>query len=268
MRFKLRDFFLSHGIGVGFYLYTQWALKDFISESLYRAEIQRMNIATVPIFIISILVYFYIRRQELEAEAKSVFFENIGKNVGFILHEIKQPLKKLQNQESSADEIHELLETASIMWPSKSQVKKAELEEILLKEKVEKVLADFAPYLDYINVELEQKNLDQRVNGVKPFFRIILKNLIKNALEEIQQQEEMGKLAISFNEKNQLIIENTATKKKNTSLLLTAGESTKSNQTNRGLGLYISKKLCDKMNAKLSLNSTNTHFRAVIEFQG
>ncbi|MEC7276941.1 MAG: HAMP domain-containing sensor histidine kinase [Bdellovibrionota bacterium] len=264
LRFSTRDFFIAHGVGLSFYTLALLKLKSTIPAEDYAFQLQLMNGATLPIFGISVLIFFYIKRQEGAERAKSVFFETIGRDVGFILHEIKQPLLKIssQKEDQNIEDLNELLETANIMWPS--QTSEVHLESVPLKELCDDILNDLKRYTDHMELTIENQIPPLSVTAKRSFLKIILKNLLKNAIEEAAKHQ--GHIKLSFEDPLKFIMTNTIESQVNTRHILKAGVSYKSGAMNRGLGLYISKQLCEKMQAKLSVSATKNHFKATLTF--
>lgn len=266
MRYKVKDFLFSHFVGITLYSLSLLHYKTSLSQSEYLSQLQISNGATLPVFGISFLIFYMIKRHEHADKAKAVFFERIGQDVGFILHEIKQPLRKIQNSNGDIHEINELLETANIMWPTQKKDKRIQLQSLSLAPLVQEILESHKSSLEYIDVEFHTYNLENEVISHRTFTRIIIKKLIKNALEESFQNGKANKITLFYKEPHILIIENTIFEKKNIRDIFKAGKSTKSNHSNKGLGLYICKQLCEKMGAKIHVTTTHDIFTVKIEF--
>lgn len=265
--FPVRDFILTHGTGIILYGASLTLLRLNLSPEDYAQKLQLMNGAVIPIIGISILFYFSIRRREQADLAKAVFFQQIGTNVGFILHEIKQPIKKIQNEVEgkNLEELNELLETANLMWPTRSSKSRIQINEFNFKKLVEEVLKQYEEFTELIRVTIEIKNCDHTISVNRAFFKIVLKNLIKNALEESLDNGLDNTLTIEMKDLKTIQISNT-TKKKGSTLanLYEAGYSTKKGIGNKGLGLFIAKQLCQKMDTKISLEHDHHLFRATL----
>lgn len=269
LNFRPLVFLFSHLIGLSLYLLTLTGLKDQFSPSEYMAQLELINGAVIPAIAISFLIYFYIRHKEQEELIKSSFFRRVGQDVGFILHEIKQPMKSLQSEKSekNLEEINELLEVSNILWPGKetSFIKETEFD---LKELIDSLLEKYKQYSDYINVNIDTIDNVFIVKSNKSILKIVIKNILKNALEEAAGNDcEMNYINIcKAKGSNGIVFSNNIRKKVNIKKIQEAGYSTKSNISNRGIGLYICKNLISKLGHKLNITSEKKEFRITITF--
>lgn len=265
-RYKTIGFAFTHIVGIVLYAMVLLDLESKLPKEEFVSLVQLMNGALFPIYFITILIYFNIRKKETEDAVKSEFFKQVGQNVGFILHEIKQPLQKLQfnHNDRTILEVNELLETANILWPS-GENKKAVLTRVDVKEIIDSILKEFESYLKYINIKISLFHDELSVKSNRAILRIVLKNIIKNALEEMAGKDGENYLKIKLHSDNSLLFKNNIDEKVNVTQVFDAGYSTKSHIANKGLGLYICKNLSEKIGIKLSAFSTDSEFQVKLK---
>jgi len=268
LRYSVRGFVLSHITGIVLFTYAVTLQKSYLTASEYTQRAQIMNGAILPVFGVSILIFFYIKRKEELDRIKSVFFQKIGLDVGFILHEIKQPLMQIQSEYKgqSLEDLNELLETANIMWPGETLSSRVIINEVNIKEVINLTLQKYEEYLNLISVKIETITEDLVVNANRSFLKIVFKNIIKNAIEEFIENERDNYLRIEKLDDGSVSFTNSTRKKVNVKKVFDAGHSGKKSVSNRGLGLYISRELCQKMNVKLNAESTSKEFKITLSF--
>ncbi len=267
LRYNTLGFAISHAVGFILYFLVLIDQQSKLSMVEFDQMAKMMNGAVYPIFFITVMIYFYIRRKEADDQVKSEFFRQVGQNVGFILHEIKQPLKQLQfaQNDQTLTEVNELLETANILWPSgkSSNAVKVDLN---IREVINGIISEFDSYTKFLNIEISVFEEDHFIRSNRAILRIIIKNIIKNALEEIAGNEGENYLKIKLHSDHSIVIKNNISKKVNINKVFDAGYSTKRHVANKGLGLYICKNLSDKIGTKLSAYSNKSEFVVKIKF--
>ncbi len=275
-RFSKKSFLISYGIGLILVYCAVQSLQggrsvaDFVelSEIIYGA--------ILPIYFISFVVFFTIKNAELEDDMKSLFFQEIGKNVGFLIHEIKQPIKELMNttnpNSESVESLNELLETANIIWPSQDQSAVLHTGDVQTNDLISEVLNSYKKYLNYIDVEIIVDPQIPKLYTNKAILKIIIKNIIKNALEEIVNDDlknSVIKISFTRNQKNlYFVISNSIKVGKKVPLkkIFDAGFSGKNGAANKGIGLFITKQLAQRITCSLEATQTHDTFSMELSF--
>lgn len=265
LKFSVKSFLTTYFIALLLVFYgvnslkAQFGIVEFVQRS------SDILSAVIPMYILSILIFFVLKRAEEKEEAKTDFFKNLGENVGFLLHEIKQPLLAIESEVSHGkiDEIHELLQVSNIMWPN-------QIEEVIPTRDFEtgELLKDILQIYDKdikdLNINLIFEVDSFVINQNKQIIRIILKNLIKNAIEANVGNNIKNKyIKIKSDNKSSLSIENSITKnlKIDVKKIFTAGFSQKSNLTNKGMGLFITSQLAKKTNNSVNASQRKDSFQ-------
>ena len=138
----------------------------------------------------------------------------------------------------------------------------------MLQESVDSLLDKYREYTNYINVNIDSFDNEFIVKSNKPILNIVIKNILKNALEEVAENDsKMNYIKIGKAQGNKgIIFSNNIKKKVKVKQVQEAGYSTKSNISNRGIGLYICKNLIAKTGHKLNIESDKKEFRVSIIF--
>ena len=264
-RFSTRSFLVSYISGYLIFNYSVGLLENVLPASEYEARVTDMGGAILPVFLISILTYFLIKKSQNKAEASAVFFQRVGESMGFLLHEIKGPLQALGASAATVEyeEIEELIHVSNVMWPSSGGVE-IEKVEFSLKELALKVVSRFEDQINHFEIEIDFEGEFSNVNTSRQITRLICKNLIKNAVEEIiEHNPKKKRVIIKMPSQNELNISNYVERKLDSKKIFTIGFSSKTNQTNKGLGLFICRELGSKAGMKLGCSQG----RGLINFQ-
>jgi signal transduction histidine kinase len=260
-RYTTLSFILTFVTGVILFHLGVNGAQNHLSDELYLELSQVMYSCFFPIVLVVGVLFFFHQRTQKSNELQSLFFEEIGRNVGFILHEVKRPLMRFMSDKKTenSSELLELLETANLLWPSKESKKTISKQLINIDEEVRELSNLYTDALTYKNINLKVQNSTKHFESNKNIVRIILKNLIKNAIEYLVDQDfQESSIYISLyrnNSKTILSVSNPLADKNNfsTKSCFDPGYSTKGSN-NKGIGLFISKELASKINANLKVN--------------
>lgn len=273
-RFSKKSFIMTYGIGLFLVYLSIQSYSNILNVADFEELTRNVYGAVLPIYLFCFLVFFSFKKFEVQDEMKSLFFQEIGKNVGFLMHEIKQPLKEIMNSSSSdsVENLSELLETANLIWPSQDQSNEVQLQEVEFSETFNEVLKNYSKYLSYIDVKIEVDPNIPTLTTNRNILKIILKNLLKNALEEIVNDDIKNaviEIKYSKDQKHQYIImENSIipNKKIPVGKIFEAGFSSKDGAANKGIGLFITRQLAQKISCSVAASQSGDKFQVKLSF--
>lgn len=270
-RFSVRSFLITYSTGLLIFFYSLNLMEGIFAESEYLRIQSDTSSAIIPIYIFSVLFFFIIRRKEEKEQVTSMFFQRIGENMGFILHEIRGSVAHMdQSPANSAEleEVKDILQISHIMWPDKNNRSlKMEEKEFSVKKLIERVLEKYSYEIEKRNIDIKMTGEFYSLNKNKQVMRIILKNLVQNAIEEIILNDvENSELKIVMPSNKRLVIINSCCKKPSISAIKRPGTSSKKTGINHGLGLYIVDELARNAGISVNLSVIKNNFQAELVF--
>lgn len=273
LHFNLTTFLIAYGSGVSFFILSLNSLSDKMDSSQYQVLKAEIVGAQTPLLFVTILIFIFIRKKELRDQRKDLFFQKIGESVGFLLHEIKQPLRAAWTSldANKVEDIEDLLTISDVMWPSEFSKNEIILKTIMCNDIIQEQLNLYEKYLKSLNIKVETNLSTYKIEAKtnRNILKIILRNLIKNAIEALSEVEEDQRILSIELEGRKIIIKNNKSPKHKIaqSQILLPGYTTKKGQTNKGIGLFICNELASKVDIKLDIQLTKINFTASLHFE-
>lgn len=229
------------------------------------------------VFLVSYFVYHRSIRLREDAHRQELVFADIGKKLSIVLHELQGSLRNIESSSFSPDASKDLQDIQEIsrlinVLTSSSQAPQAWPFNIstLVKETLDLNKELFA----YYDINITTSLIDEEIVNDQLAFKIILKNIIKNAIEAVvelpvnQRQIDIQMTKSTKLNEYQLVVQNSFNGKlKNLSEIKKPFVTTKTNITNRGLGLYIMEILAQSSHIKLNLHAENNKFSVCMNFK-
>lgn len=268
MSFSLRTFIFCYLVGIILFHLSVQAQQATLDPAAFAARSADMWGAILPAYFISLFAFFYIKNRERQDETKSLFFEKIGQDVGFLIHEFKRPINELafKSDENYSDRLYELLETANLMWPSRQFTQEIKMREVDLKSELTNILDQYEIYIKSLNITVHLPSSLPVIKSNRTMLNLIFKNLIKNAIEELKHDEIKDKV-LKIESKStetdlKIVVSNTKRKHEKIKIknIFDAGYSTKNSISNKGIGLYICKQLAERLSCPMNATSSRDHF--------
>lgn len=273
LHFTVKTFLIAYGVGSIFFLLSLQHIGKKMEALQFEALKADIMGAVLPLLFVSVLIFIFIRKKELAEKNKDLFFKRIGESVGFLLHEIKQPLRSIQHSpdHEKIQDIEELLLISELMWPSEHSKTEVLLKDHQLKDILQEQINQYLPAINGLKIRIDS-NLDEHnrfpVKTNRNIVKIILKNLLKNAIEELSTIESEKRVISISHQQNTLTIKNRRNPQKKISSrdIFDPGYSTKTGTTNKGIGLYICKELARKINLNIDINISENDFTVNLIF--
>lgn len=273
LHFSVKTFLIAYGLGTIFFIFSIQHLATTMEPSRFQFLKPEIIGALLPLLFVSILIFLFIRKKELNERNKDLFFKRIGESVGFLLHEIKQPLRSIQQSPGNekVEEIEELLLISDLMWPTENSKNEVHFKNHHFKDILQQQISEYQSAIKGLKIQIEThlNNDDSFILKTnRNILRIILKNILKNAIEELANLEIEKRIISIERNQNTLIIKNHKNPKQKISSrdLYKPGYSTKSGVTNKGIGLYICKELAEKINVEIDIKADGHEFRVNLSF--
>lgn len=192
-------------------------------------------------------------------------------------HEIKTPLSALglyaENEcdfrvKEELDKIDNLTEQMLYYARSENTEKDYFVKKILLEDLVHNVIMDYKNYLLKPGVKLNVHNLDKTVYTDEKWTLFIISQIIQNAVKYVNKKEKKIEIYASENENNVTltIMDNgVGISKADLKRVFEKGftGSNRNKKTATGMGLYLCKKLCIRLNLGISVQSEIKKFTKV-----
>lgn len=270
-RFSVRSFLITYSTGLLIFFYSLNLLEGTLPANEFVRVQNDTASSVIPIYIFSILFFLIIRRKEEKEQVTSMFFQRIGENMGFILHEIRGSVAHMNDgavASSELEEVKDILQISHIMWPDKKtkDLKMVE-KEFSVQKLIEKVLDKYRFEIEKRNIGIEMIGEFYPLNKNKQVMRIIIKNLVQNAIEEIiMNNVENSELKFLMPSNKKLMIINSCSKKPSISTIKRPGTSSKKTDYNHGLGLYIVDELARNAGISVNLSVIKDKFQAELVF--
>ena len=205
--------------------------------------------------IISIYAYFFVVRKNIKKIQEIKKLAGIGLRSSYLMHEIKNI--KLASEQNSQMEI---LDCIGLIVSDK--IEKADID---IKKEVEKtmILFDSRIKLSKIKIGLSGESFSYKCD--EKSLQIILKNLILNAIEHVEENEKEKSINIELKGK-ELKFRNPLSQNIFIDQIIEERKSTKASPSNKGLGLNIIKEMCDLNKIKILFSTHKNNFEAKLTF--
>jgi signal transduction histidine kinase len=216
------------------------------------------------LFFVVVIWYMGVLTQRQKEEDNNKVFSELGKVSSFLLHELSSPVSRLANKASNSeehsreiDQIKNLLQLTKAISQKRSEIKK---DEFKLSTLSNYYIDEYSRTIDRLDIEVDVEERNRVVNSNATFVDIIVKNIIKNAIEHLKTLESNNKKIvireISDEKKEVLRISNTAEKKskKEINEMFSPLYSTKKTKygSNQGIGLFISKRMAEGLGININ----------------
>lgn len=211
---------------------------------------------SVHLFII--LLYTMAAYPKIKAIKSERSFSELGKSTSFLLHELSRPIQKLQNNLESKDQsfLNELIDTLELarVLRNKDYVN-INLESFDISALYREIIKDYESFIPYFEIQF-QEDVPQSliINGNAKFTKLIISNLIRNAIEALKdvpnKEDRVMHLII---DQKQFSLTNNCFKKVDCSKIFDPGYTTK--KGNMGVGLFLTNTLCEKIGWRLALKT-------------
>lgn len=212
------------------------------------------------------LVYYYVTLPRLKLTDEEKRFAQYGKASSFLIHEISKPISRLKMNPDKVDE--EIKQIQDVFHISKMINQKTSLErsveQVSILSVYEEVISKYKKEIAGLGIKINLVNiLDFEVKSDRRYIAIILDNLIKNAIEEmmgkshktIEVQIHSNKFSIS----NKILVQ-----VKDPQLIGLTVQTTKDGHM--GVGLFISRILCEKLSFSIDFNISDKLFTSTVTF--
>lgn len=189
-------------------------------------------------------------------------FVNLGQVSGFLMHEIKNHLYAQQMGEGTVDkdlkvELTELVHISEALVDANSTLEG--ISRLNFFKLLEYQLRQFDEKFKSFNITVENQLSVFFLESNETALNIIIKNILKNAIEYLRTIPESKRSLKIAAQQNTADIKIFFTNRIEDNFSFTSEElfraffSTKENLSNRGLGLYISKQLCEKLGVEIDI---------------
>lgn len=191
-------------------------------------------------------------------------FAQIGKQTGYVFHEIRKPINRLLAEEShqtnDIKKINSILLNIGLILNNKNEFQKS-FENFSLLNLYDRIINEFSPFFAHKDIQIQLPKNELTIYANASLFEQAIKNIILNAIEAINDsstQDERPQIIIEHNLIDNglnILIKNSHSKisTKNLDEIFSPFYSTKSNSSNNGLGLSFCKNIIDGHNGKIQL---------------
>lgn len=262
--FKKKQFFIANTIGLAILMLA--SQKVGMIPIVQRNLSQEITVPAVFIWFFSMMWYLSVRAIQKKAHDNDLVFSELGKISNFLLHELSSPIHRLNSSTLSDTEpllIKEIKNITNLLNLTKALTQKnlkIELTEVNLRKVFELHTSNYQRTINHLNIKLTNSITNTSKRTSEEFINIIVKNLIENAIEYLSTSDFDNKELEIFEsfEKEQysITVSNIAKKvpKKELEQFFDPHYSTKGQTgTNQGLGLFISRSLCQAIGVDLSV---------------
>lgn len=190
-------------------------------------------------------------------------------------HEIKTPIAvlalKIEDQKELKNElmkIENLVEQMLYYARMKTTEKDYFVKKLNLEEVVHICLLNYKEYLLTLKIRVEVQNLKQTIYTDEKWLIFILSQILQNAIKYQNKEQKKIKIEAKENTNNVLLsIEDNGCgiKEKNLSRVFESsftGDNRKKSEAT-GMGLYLAKKLCDKLGLKMTISSVENEYTRI-----
>lgn len=214
------------------------------------------------------LMYFFTTYPKIKKQKEDFLFVNLGKTSTFLLHEISKPIKRITPDSASFhSDIEQIKETLTIAQALRNNdIKIKEPTNFKLNDLVNAGLDQYRGYIEHLQIKIKNEiPKEAEVYVDLKYFKLVLDNLIKNAIEatiEIEEKEQRL-ISIQYQDKT-LSISNPFMTTVPLSEIFDPIRTTK--EGNMGVGLYISNFICQNLSWKLKMATHKKIFTASLSF--
>ncbi len=214
------------------------------------------------------LVYYYITLPKLKITESEKKLANYGKASSFIMHELAKPIDRMiHNPNNLSQEINVIKDILNLSNSINHSAEKLE-ERIIVNNLVNQHLEKYQEYISDYEIKINLHDHGQKIEllSEEKSLNFIIDNLIKNAIEEVKDFENINKRVIKISiERNSLTIENNI---KNSSIInqveIVAFKSAKDGHM--GVGLFLSELLANRIKCSLKISKISEKFVATLIF--
>lgn len=252
------------------------ALVDHLEEKYLIAEIVKkpLNLENKA--------YYYALKQACKGMLDKISmiekdFLDYQEYIESFVHEIKTPIAALSltfdnNQDfqlkSEIDKINELTEQILFYARSNNTEKDYFVTELNLEDVVHRVVMKYRHYILNKKIRLNLHNLDNKIYADEKWIVFVLSQIIQNSIKYLDKLDKLIEIS-SQNNKNNVILtirdNGCGISKSDLTRVcekgFTCGDRKKEYAT--GMGLYLSKKLCEKLGLSLKIDSMQDKYTEV-----
>lgn len=204
-------------------------------------------------------------------------YQDYEEYIETFVHEIKTPLaaislycdnKKEQELKEEVKKMDNLVEQVLYYARSENTEKDYFVKQVALSEIIHQVLIENKDYFLGHNIKIETKNLEEVVATDEKWLIFIINQIINNAIKYMDKKEKVIKLEAK-KEKNSTILEITdngcGIKPSDLDRVFEKGftGSNRKKEHSTGMGLYLCKKLCMRLNLNISIVSEEKKYTKI-----
>ncbi len=261
LRFKRIHFLTTYILGLALLIWGTLQLQGSTGDQSYTEDVLQ---TTIPVWLFSIFWYFSITKMRDKIANQEKKFAELGKTSSFLLHEIQAPLSRLNsNQQDENQRKKELIKINNIINISQAisakKIENIKYQDFRIKDQVADVLENYEQAIKLSGIELNITLDDIELYTSKELFLILIKNLLINAIEYLNEKSEIDRklITISGNKVNDnyiLNISNSFSSNASSDLIKMFEPlySTKQGVQTRGLGLFICKKIATILDFRIT----------------
>ncbi len=252
------------------------SLVDNLEEKYLIAEILKKP------FNLENKAYYYALKQACKGMLDKISimekdFLDYQEYIESFVHEIKTPIAALSltfdnNQDfqlkSEIDKINELTEQILFYARSNNTEKDYFVTELNLEEVVHSVVMKYRHYILNKKIRLNLHNLDNKIYADEKWIVFILSQIIQNSMKYLDKLDKLIEIS-SQNNKNNVILtirdNGCGISKSDLTRVCEKGFtcSDRKKEYATGMGLYLSKKLCEKLGLSLKIDSIQDKYTEV-----
>ncbi len=252
------------------------ALVDHLEEKYLIAEIVKKPLD------LENKAYFYALKQASKGMLDKISimekdFLDYQEYIESFVHEIKTPIAALSltfdnNQDfqlkSEIDKINELTEQILFYARSNNTEKDYFVTELNLEDVVHRVVMKYRHYILNKKIRLDLHNLDNKIYADEKWIVFVLSQIIQNSMKYLDKLDKLIEIS-SQNNKNNVILtirdNGCGISKSDLTRVCEKGFtcSDRKKEYATGMGLYLSKKLCEKLGLSLKIDSMQDKYTEV-----
>ena len=252
------------------------SLVDNLEEKYLIAEILKKP------FNLENKAYYYALKQACKGMLDKISmmekdFLDYQEYIESFVHEIKTPIAALSltfdnNQDfqlkSEIDKINELTEQILFYARSNNTEKDYFVTELNLEDVVHRVVMKYRHYILNKKISLKLHNLDNKIYADEKWIVFVLSQIIQNSIKYLDKLDKLIEIS-SQNNKNNVILtirdNGCGISKSDLTRVCEKGFtcSDRKKEYATGMGLYLSKKLCEKLGLSLKIDSIQDKYTEV-----
>lgn len=170
---------------------------DFIKAG--HSIVPHLKIVTIIMAVLSYVIFHFFNRQKQVIIKMDQKFASIGRQSAFLLHELKSPLsrfmvKNADKDNRDAEYIYSIVEGVELLITKKENLSFIKLNWEDIKSYLED---EFSETCKHYQITMEISGFEGEGSGHRSTIKLALKNLIKNAVESIVQENKPGIIKIT-----------------------------------------------------------------------